>query len=249
MYGFLNSPSNLDFHEGSSWIFPLSFPMKISSHSLSNQSSRASYKRVTKRLKKSFYARDVIDVARDLLGQRLVHVLSDGTRLSGRILETEAYLGVHDPAAHSYNGRRTARTEPMFGEAGLSYVYFIYGMYFCLNIVAAEKNVPEAVLIRALEPVEGLDEMRKQKPGAHSWQLANGPGKLCQALRINREQNALDLTTSAELFIEEDGALKDGAIIEGPRVGIGNLHDAVHWPLRFGIQGHKGLSPAKFPPP
>lgn len=204
---------------------------------------------MAKRLDKSFYARDTIDVARELLGQRLVHVLPDGRRLSGRILETEAYLGSEDPAAHSFGGRRTDRTEPMFGEPGLSYVYFIYGMYFCFNIVTAEKGIPEAVLVRAVEPVEGIEDMLERKPGSEVWQLANGPGKLCQALQINRSQNALDLTTSRQLFLEEDGALKDGRIIDGPRVGIGNLHDAVHWPLRFGIEGHKGLSPAKFTTP
>ncbi len=200
-----------------------------------------------KRLLKSFYARDPIDVARDLLGQRLVHRLPDGRRFSGRILETEAYLGAIDPAAHSFNGRRTARTEPMFGEPGLSYIYFIYGVYFCFNVVVAQKGVPEAVLVRAVEPVEGVDEMLREKPGSESTTLANGPGKLCIALKLMRAQNALDMTSSDELWIEEDGALKDGVILEGPRVGIGNLHDAVHWPLRFGLAGVKGLSPPRFP--
>lgn len=165
-----------------------------------------------------------------------MHRLSDGTRLSGRIVETEAYLGAEDPAAHSFNGRRTARTEPMFGEPGLSYIYFIYGVYFCFNVVTAEKDVPEAVLVRGLEIIEGPKDI-----------LANGPGKLCIAMRLNREQNALDMTVSDELWIEDDGEGKDVAIVEGPRVGIGHLHDAVHWPLRFGVEGHASLSPPKFP--
>lgn len=188
-------------------------------------------------------------MARELLGKRLVHQLPNGQRLSGRILETEAYLGAGDPTAHSFNGRRTARTEPMFGEAGLSYVYFIYGVYFCFNVVTAEKDIPEAVLVRALEPVEGIEEMLKQKPGSELTRLANGPGKLCIALQIRRAQNALDMTVSNELWIEDDGAVMDGNILEGPRVGVGNLHDAIHWPLRFGIAGHPGLSLPRFPQP
>lgn len=202
---------------------------------------------MAKVLRKEFYARDTVDVARELLGQRLVHRLPDGTRLSGRIIETEAYLGVEDPAAHSFNGRRTPRTEVMFGEPGLSYIYFIYGVYYCFNVVTVAKGVPEAVLVRALEPVEGLSVMRRGRPNTADHLLANGPGKLCIALALDRAQNALDLTSSNELWIEEDGALKEGAIIDGPRVGIGNIHDAVHWPLRFGVRGHPSLSPAKFP--
>lgn len=198
------------------------------------------------RLGKSFYERDTVDVARDLLGQRLVHRLRDGTRLSGRIVETEAYLGAEDPAAHSFGGRRTPRTEPMFGEPGLSYVFFIYGVYFCFNVVTASREVPEAVLVRALEPLEGAEIMLRQKPLSKLEHIANGPGKLCIALQIGRAQNALDLTSSSELWIERDGTIKDGAVIEGARVGIGDRHDAVHWPLRFGVKGHLSLSPPKF---
>lgn len=192
--------------------------------------------RMGKRLQRAFFARDTIDVARDLLGKNLVHQLRDGTRLRGRILETEAYLGSEDPAAHSFGGRRTPRTEPMFGDPGLSYVYFIYGIYFCFNVVTAERGVPEAVLIRAVE----ID------PQHHT--VANGPGKLCIALKLGRAQNALDMTSSEELWIEDAPSLADSEIIEGARVGIGDLHDAVHWPLRFGVKGHAGLSPAKFTP-
>ena len=190
---------------------------------------------MAKRLQKSFYESCTVDVARDLLGKILVHRLPDGKRLAGRIVETEAYLGVEDPAAHSYGGRRTPRTEPMFGEPGLSYVYFIYGVYFCFNVVTARKDVPEAVLIRALEITEGPD-----------LPPANGPGKLCIALRLGRAQNALDLTTNQELWIEDRPLTPPDEIIEGARVGIGDQHDAVHWPLRFGIKNHPGLSKPKF---
>jgi len=203
------------------------------------------------RLQKDFYRQDTVDVARGLLGRLLVHRLPNGTRLSGRIVETEAYLGIDDPAAHSFGGRRTPRTEAMFGEAGLSYVYFIYGVYFCFNVVTAKRDVPEAVLVRALEPVEGLALMRRDwrkrgRPEIRPEHIANGPGKLCIALGLNRAQNALDLTTSNELWIEDQPGVHDSEIIEGARVGIGTLHDAVHWPLRFGVRGHSSLSPAKF---
>lgn len=189
------------------------------------------------RLEKNFYARDTIDVARDLLGKTLVHRLASGERLAGIIVETEAYLGAEDPAAHSFGGRRTPRTEPMFGEPGTSYVYFIYGVHFCFNVVTAARDVPEAVLIRALEMCLGPVDVK----------AANGPGKLCRAMQIARAQNALDLTTSHELWVEDDGVVPDIECVEGPRIGIGDRHDAVHWPLRFGIRGHACLSPPKFP--
>jgi DNA-3-methyladenine glycosylase len=184
---------------------------------------------MTTRLTQEFYARDSIEVARDLLGMRLAHRLENGTTVSGRILETEAYLGVDDPAAHSFAGRRTARTEVMFGEPGFSYIYFIYGVHFCFNVVSAAKDIPEAVLVRALEIKDG-----------------NGPGKLCKALGIDRRHNGLDLTRSEILWIERDGAASDVEVISGPRVGIGDRHDAVHWPLRFAIKNHPGISRPKF---
>lgn len=199
------------------------------------------------RLSRDFFARDTIDVARDLLGQRLVHVLPSGLRLAGRIVETEAYLGLEDPACHSFGGRRTPRTQIMFGDPGFSYIYFIYGMHFCFNAVTMARDVPEAVLVRALEPLEGVDLMRATRPLLPHQKLANGPGKLCQALALTREHNGLDLTLSPNLFIEADGAVADAEVIEGPRVGIGSEHDAIHWPLRFGIKDHPALSAAKFP--
>ena len=192
------------------------------------------------RLPKDFFARDTIDVARALLGQNLVHVLPDGKRLVGRIVETEAYLGAEDPAAHSFGGRRTERTEAMFKPAGFSYVYFIYGMYFCLNVVTADEGVPEAVLIRAVEPRLGF--------ASDDPRTTNGPGKLCRAMGITRAQNGLDLTRDRTLYIERGAATND-AILDGPRVGIGDRHDAVHWPLRFGLRDSPALSKPAFPPP
>lgn len=199
------------------------------------------------RLRKSFYARDTLQIAQDLLGQRLVRRLPDGSRVSGRIVETEAYLGLEDPCCHTFGGRRTPRTEVMFGDAGLAYTYFIYGVHFCFNVVTVAKDVPEAVLIRALEPVEGLESMRRARQKFELHELANGPGKLCQALQLGRAQNGLDLTRSEELWIEEDQGVEESALIDGPRIGVGDRHDAVHWPLRFGIKNNPSLSPPKFP--
>ena len=199
------------------------------------------------RLAQDFFAQDTISVARHLLGQRLVHRLGDGTRLSGRIIETEAYLGVADPAAHSFGDRRTPRTEVMFGRAGLSYVYFIYGMHFCLNVVTGAEKIPEAVLLRALDPIEGIEHMKTQKAQKSIHHLANGPGKLCAAMKLNRSHNGIDFVHSEILWLEKDGAAADVDIVEGPRVGIGQIHDAVHWPLRYGLKNHPALSPPKFP--
>lgn len=190
------------------------------------------------RLTRAFFARDSIDVARELLGQILVHRLADGRELKGRIVETEAYLGAEDPAAHSFGHRRTPRTESMFGEPGLAYVYFIYGMHFCMNVVTAAIGVPEAVLIRAIEPLVGFP--------SDDPKLGNGPGKLCRAMGISRAHDGLDLVEGRSLYIEA-GVLVDDILV-GSRVGLGDRHDAVHWPLRFGVARSLALSAPKFDP-
>ncbi len=201
-----------------------------------------------KRLTKEFYQRDTIEVARHLIGKILVHRLSNGTRLSGRIVETEAYLGAIDPAAHSFNDRRTPRTEPMFGQSGTSYIYFIYGNHFCFNVVTAEEGIPEAVLVRALELRDGLPLMQRNRPEAKLLELANGPGKLCAAMGLGREENALDLCTDSRLWIENSSDLvNEHDIVEAPRVGIGKVEDHIYWPLRFGLKNHPALSRPKFP--
>lgn len=201
---------------------------------------------IGKRLSREFYHQDTIEVARHLLGKILVHHPVGGARVTGKIVETEAYLGTEDPAAHSYNNRRTTRTEPMFGRPGLSYIYFIYGNHFCFNVVTAPEGIPEAVLVRALEPLEGLELMRHRRPGKIS-ELANGPGKLCAALGLNRAHNARDLVTDPEVWLEDGPtAITDSQICSGPRVGIGLELDHIHWPLRFGIAGHPALSRPRF---
>lgn len=197
------------------------------------------------RLAQDFYQQDTIEVARQLLGKRLVHRLPDGTRRSGIVVETEAYLGSDDPAAHSFAGRRTPRTEVMFGEPGYSYVYFIYGMHHCLNVVTMARDNPQAVLLRALELREGVKDVCSRRPSTPVHLLANGPGKLCSALELKLQHNGLDLTHSKILWLEDGDT--DQEIIQGPRIGIGNRHDAVHWPLRFGLRAHPSLSPPKWP--
>lgn len=189
---------------------------------------------MTERLDHAFYRRDPVTVARALLGQRLVRV-EDGERLAGLIVETEAYLGRIDKAAHSYRGR-TARNASMWRSGGHAYVYFIYGMHWCMNVVAGREDEPVAVLLRALEPTEGLEIMRSRRPAARSDHgLCSGPGKLCQALAIDRELDGEDLVTSQRLFVERlrKRAHPSRAIEVTPRVGVGYADDWASAPLRF----------------
>ena len=168
------------------------------------------------RLPVAFYARDTQTVARELLGQRLVRVI-EGRRLSGLICETEAYRGADDEASHAY--RRTRRSEIMYGPAGRAYVYFIYGMYHCLNAVTEGDAQPGAVLLRAIYPDEGVEWMRAQRGDVSDARLTDGPGKLCRALSISKAQNGVDLTTDPELFIEAGAPVADcGRIDHGARL-------------------------------
>ncbi len=182
-------------------------------------------------LSRSFYEQPTVAVARGLLGQRLVRVLSDGCRLSGRICETEAYGGPDDEASHAY--RRTPRSAIMYGPAGHAYVYFIYGMYYCLNAVTECDGQPGAVLIRGLAPDEGIALLRRHRPGAHDAHLADGPGKLCQAFDITVASNGIDLTTSPQLFIEAVSPVPDERILSTPRIGVRGDADARGRPWRF----------------
>lgn len=187
-----------------------------------------------------FYLRDTKTVARQLLGKRLVRIYR-GHRLSGIITEVEAYLGVKDKAAHSYGNRRTARTEPMYGEGGTSYIYFVYGMHHCFNVVTRQKDVPEAVLIRALEPVEGIPWMKKFRKVDSLKNLTNGPGKLAQALKITRDLNGTPLD-SKDLFIEMGDPLAPSNIVRRSRIGVDYADDHALWQLRYYIKKNPYIS-------
>jgi DNA-3-methyladenine glycosylase len=184
-------------------------------------------------LSRDFYARPAVEVARDCLGKILVH-----GKTAGRIVETEAYLGVNDRAAHAWRGM-TDRTRVIFGPPGHAYVYFIYGMYECLNFVAEPEGQAGCVLIRALEPISGIATMQRRRPTAKRVEdLASGPGKLTLAMGITRKQNGADLTSSA-LHVRR---LRDEPPVEitaTPRIGITQCAD---WPLRFLIAGNRFVS-------
>jgi len=183
------------------------------------------------RLGRDFYARDTLNVVRELLGKRLVRVIG-GERLSGLIMETEAYIGEEDRACHASRGR-TPRTEVMYGPPGRAYIYFIYGMYHCLNVVTDRVGFPAAVLIRGIQPQEGVQYMRRNRRFRPEGELTNGPGKLCQALAIDRSLNDLDLCHSDLLFIEEAVVPDPGEIEVTPRIGIRADAIAKRRPWRF----------------
>lgn len=198
----------------------------------------------------SWYEGDTLDVAKRLLGHKLVHVVN-GVKRSGIIVEVEAYKGPDDKAAHSYGGRRTERTEIMYESPGHAYIYLIYGMYHCFNVITAPEGTPQGVLIRALEPVEGIEDMKQARYGktditkSQFKNLTNGPGKLCKAMGITLEQKGL-LLTSDELYIEEvteDHHLSHTYdITAGPRINIDYAEEAVHYPWRFYFEGHPFVS-------
>ena len=200
-----------------------------------------------KKLDREFYNRDSIIVARELLGKILVHEI-DGIRIAAEIVETEAYMGVTDKAAHSYGGRRTPRVEVMYGEAGFAYVFLIYGLHCCFNVVTRETGNPQAVLIRAAEPIKGLDQIAHRRFGksyeqltrAQRKALTNGPGKLCGALAIDRRQNGADLC-GTEIYIEQ-GKREDIDIVESRRVGIDYAEEAINYLWRFYIADNEYVS-------
>src|SRR6266853_5619577 len=147
-----------------------------------------------KKLLRDFYTRaNVLEVARDLLGKKLVVPARSGSRVAGIIVETEAYRGPEDRASHAYNGRRTNRTETMYGIGGTAYVYFVYGMYNQFNVVTNVADVPHAILVRAVEPSDRLDIMRRRRRGRSEYDLTSGPGRLCLAMGIDRQLDKADL--------------------------------------------------------
>lgn len=194
-------------------------------------------------LPRSFYVRPSLEVAPDLIGRLLVRTLADGTRLVARIVETESYTE-EDPASHSYRGR-TRRNEVMFGPPGRLYVYFTYGMHFCSNVVTGRKGEGSAVLLRAAEPLEGLDEMARRRGVSDPFLLCAGPARLTQALGIGREENGVDLVRGTGLRILEGSPVTRSLIGRSARVGVSSGAE-LRW--RFFVEGDPFVSkgrPAK----
>ncbi|HXM37280.1 MAG TPA: DNA-3-methyladenine glycosylase [Gemmatimonadales bacterium] len=187
-----------------------------------------------------FYARPTQEVARRLLGRILVSdVGGRARRTAGRIVEVEAYVGPHDPACHAYGHRRTVRTEPLYGPPGTAYVYFTYGMHWCLNAVTELADYPAAVLIRALEPLAGLETMRRRRGDVPDRLLCAGPARLCEALGVTGALNGLSLQRSPLQIVKNGMAPRRTAVISGPRIGITRATD---WPLRFYLKDSPWVS-------
>lgn len=201
-----------------------------------------------RKLSRDFYRGNSIDVGKFLLGKYLVRKV-DGEELIGKIVEVEAYMGPEDKAAHSYGGRRTERNEVMYGEAGFAYVYFIYGKNYCMNVVAAKVGVPQAVLIRGLEPISGIEKMCELRYGIKCSELdktkmknlSNGPGKLCKALGITREQNGEDLCGNT-LYLMEDEEEQTFNIVYSKRINIDYAEEAKDYLWRFYMEGNPHVS-------
>jgi DNA-3-methyladenine glycosylase len=185
-------------------------------------------------LSAEFYQRDTKTVARELLGKVLCFQTSKTRIFRGRIVEVEAYLGVQDPAAHTFNGRNTQRVQSMYLPGGHAYIYMIYGLHHCLNVVT-QTTEPEAVLIRALEPLDPVDCK------------TNGPGRLCAAWGLTRQQDGLALfDLHSPLWIEDDDfRVKDSDIVKAPRIGVEYAKEAALWPLRFYLKDNPHVSRKK----
>jgi DNA-3-methyladenine glycosylase len=190
------------------------------------------------KISRTFYEQPTPAVARELLGKYLVRKHPDGKTV-GRIVETEAYVGPKDLACHAARGR-TARTEVMFGAAGHAYVYFIYGMYYCLNIVTEEVDHASAVLIRGLEPVEGIELMKKRRKTEELRNLASGPGKLCRAFAIDKALNGAEVCGSI-IYVEDRGEPAP-KILATPRIGVDYAGKWKEKPWRFLIRGNEFVS-------
>ena len=196
-----------------------------------------------KKLPRAFYLGDTVSIARALLGCVLWRRLDHGELLAARIVETEAYLGANDLASHARRGLRSPRNESMYLEGGHAYVYFTYGMHWCMNVVTQEAGLAEAVLLRAAEPVRGVEVMRERRPKAKKdHDLMNGPGKICMALDIDRRLDGESLRGDALWLSARDVEVAEDDIAVSPRIGIDNSGDAAAWPLRFFLRGNRNVS-------
>ncbi len=197
---------------------------------------------------RTWFERPTLQMARDLLGMLLVHEHADGLT-AGRIVEVEAYLGPHDRAAHSFGGRRTARTEAMFGAPGITYLYRSYGIHVCFDVVSGPVGQPEAILVRALYPVCGLPLMTRRRGlvpppdrGPHPRMVTGGPGRLTEALHITMDLYAHPLWERPLYIAEDPDRPGPFDVAAGPRVGIANAAEARFYPWRFAIDGHPAVS-------
>ncbi len=196
-------------------------------------------------LPRSYYlSEDVLGLSQDLLGKYLISSI-DGKQTAGKIVETEAYRAPDDKACHAYANKRTPRTETMFAIGGTAYVYICYGIHNLFNIVTGPEDTAHAILIRAIEPTDGLDHMEKRRnmPLTRK-ESCNGPGKFTRCMGITKEHNAIDLTSKkSKLWIEDKGiTLKKNDIIAGPRVGMSTAKESSNWPWRYRIKGNKWTS-------
>ena len=199
-------------------------------------------------IEKDFYQRGALTVAKEILGDYLVREI-DGRKIKSIIVETESYIGASDKACHAYNYKKTERTKPLFEEGGIAYVYFIYGLYHCLNIVTNIKDEPEAVLIRAVEPVDNLDYLSNVRfnkgydelTKTQKKNLTNGPSKLCTALNITKKENYIEFYKKGSLYIESNPN-KNFEIVETARIGIDYAEEAKDFPWRFYIKDNMYVS-------
>lgn len=196
-----------------------------------------------KKLPAEFYERaNVVEIARDLLGKILITKF-DGILTSGKIVETEAYIAITDRASHSYNNKRTARNEHMYAEPGISYVYICYGMHHLFNVTTNKKGIPDAVLIRAVEPVQGIDTMLKRTGKLKlDYTLTKGPGNVGKALGISKNHSGLNLSGN-KIFIADDSiSYTANEIGSSPRIGVESAGEAALYPYRFYVKGNKFVS-------
>ncbi|WP_238918096.1 DNA-3-methyladenine glycosylase [Clostridium sp. YIM B02555] len=199
-------------------------------------------------LNKEFYKQGALILAKELLGKVVVRTV-DNLTLKAKIVETEAYVGEIDKASHAYNGRRTDRTEPLFREGGIAYVYFIYGKYYCFNVISGIEDKGEGVLVRALEPLNEFDYLARKRFGksfdelseANKKALTNGPSKLCIAFSIDKSENYKKLYEEGDFYIEDSNDEKFD-IVETTRIGIDYAEEAIDFPWRFYIEDNKYIS-------
>ncbi|MVX65399.1 DNA-3-methyladenine glycosylase [Clostridium chromiireducens] len=199
-------------------------------------------------LDKEFYKQGALSLAKELLGKVVVRTV-DNVTLRAKIVETEAYIGEIDKASHAYNNRRTERTEPLFREGGIAYVFFIYGKYHCFNVISGLENKGEGVLIRAFEPLNEFDYLAKKRFNESYEKLSetkkraisNGPSKLCMAFSIDKSENYKKLYEKGDLYIE-DVKTEEFEIAETKRIGIDYAEEAIDFPWRFYIRGNKYIS-------